>query len=50
MEMFSAGGKGIIKKQSNKTSACFVALGIHMPFELYRVLIDRSKNKKRIMY
>jgi len=48
--MFSAGGKGIIKKQKNKTSECFVVLGIHMPFELCKVLTDRSKNKECIIY
>lgn len=50
MKIFSAGGNGIIKKQRNKAYECFVLLGTHMPFKLCRVLIDRSKNKKYIIY
>jgi len=48
--MFSAGGKGIIKKQRKKISERFVVLGIHMPFELCRELTDSSKNKECIIY
>lgn len=48
--MFSTGGNGIIKKQRNKAYECFVLLGIHITFELRRVLIDRSKNKEYIIY